>query len=80
LPASATNSIYIGSYVNSCCTFLLVLFVNALTTNYATVNLSKIGSGILARQDPETINERLRLYTHISLIPVLNGVRLGTSP
>ena len=80
MPALAINSIYIRSYINSYYTFLLVLFINALTTNCTTVNPKRMGSGISTKQNPGIINKRLRLYAYISLIPISNGAGLGTSP
>jgi len=78
LPSLAINGICIRSYINSLFNSLLVLLLNALPVDYIIVSLSKIGNKTLTRQDPGTINERARLYAYMSLIPVLNGVGLGT--
>ena len=56
-----------------------MLLLNTPSVNYITVNLGKIINKILTKQDPGIINKRVRLYTYISLIPVLNGAKLGTS-
>ena len=57
-----------------------VAFVNSVTTGYVIVSLSRINKGSSIGQDPGIINNNARLYTHISLIPVSNKTRLGTSP
>jgi hypothetical protein len=55
-------------------------FVNSVTANCVTVNLSKINKESSIKQDPRTTNDSARLYIHISLMPVLNKTGLGTSP
>jgi hypothetical protein len=77
LPALATNVICVGSYVNSLKDPNVVSFVGPVA--FETVNVGRIGKGTSIEQDPGTIKERAKLYAYMSLIPVLNGVGLGTS-
>lgn len=56
----------------------MVSFVGAVM--FETVKFGRIGKGTSTGQDPGTIKERAKLYAHMSLIPVSNGVGLGTSP
>ena len=55
-----------------------MLLLNVPPVNCAIVSLGKIGNKTLTGQDLGIINERARLYTYMSLIPVLNGAGLGT--
>ena len=58
----------------------VVAFVNSVTAGCVIVSLGRIGKGSSTGQDPGIINDNARLYAHMSLMPVSNGVGLGTSP
>src|SRR3954470_17983237 len=69
LPASATKVICAGSHSNSrkggSVEFARLGYVDS-----ETFNVGRVGNGISTGQDPGTINERARLYAHMSLMPV----------
>jgi hypothetical protein len=57
-----------------------VAFVNDVTAGCVTVNLDRIGKGSSTEQDLKITNNNVKLYAHMSIIPVSNGAGLDTSP
>jgi hypothetical protein len=47
---------------------------------WVTFSFGNTMTGTSTGHDPGTINERAMLYAHISLLPMLKGDGLGTSP
>jgi len=63
--------------VNSRKDIFIIKFISLKQNTFEIVNIKRISKKTLIKQDLSIIKERVRLYTYIILILVLNKVKLS---